>query len=78
MLVHPHQGYKIVGQLLLEKGVDLKAKDNKSDCTPLSWAAMNGHESVVQLLLEKGADFEAKDCKYGQIPVLWAWSGTSG
>ena len=33
----------------------------QSECTPLHYAAENGHTEVVSLLLEKGADIEAKD-----------------
>jgi ankyrin repeat protein len=45
----------VVRGLLLEKGADIKAKDN-DERTPLSYAAENGHEVIVQQLLEKGAD----------------------
>jgi ankyrin repeat protein len=38
-----------VVKLLLEKGAELEAKDNRGQ-TPLWWAAANGHEAVVKLL----------------------------
>ena len=35
--------------------VDLNAKDERG-CTPLAWAARNGHLEVVDYLIGKGAD----------------------
>ncbi|KAF7155865.1 hypothetical protein CNMCM5623_008745 [Aspergillus felis] len=42
-----------------------------STCTPLSWAAENGHEAMVKQLLDKGADIDTRD-KNGQTPLLLA------
>lgn len=41
--------------VLLGKGADLEAGNNKWGRTPLSWAAVNGHMAVVKVLLENGA-----------------------
>jgi ankyrin repeat protein len=49
-------------QLLLEKGVDVEAKDSDG-LTLLHHAAENGHEALVHLLLENGADVKAKEDK---------------
>jgi ankyrin repeat protein len=46
-------------QDLLDKGVDVNAKD-KDGKTPLMAAAVRGQLEVVKLLLEKGADANAK------------------
>ena len=48
-----------VAELLLRKGASPSARD-KSGCTPLHIAAMNGNEKVVALLLSKGSDVNAK------------------
>ena len=50
---------KIVN-LFLEKGADIKAKDNYDE-TALHIAASSGRSKLEHLLLKKGADFEAKD-----------------
>jgi ankyrin repeat protein/DNA-directed RNA polymerase subunit RPC12/RpoP len=47
-------------RLLLEKGANASAKDNKGR-TPLHYAAMSGNVEIVKLLLEKGAAVNAKD-----------------
>jgi ankyrin repeat protein len=55
-------GHEGVVKLLLETGkVDVDAR-NKSDQSPLFWAAKNGHEGVVKLLLETGkVDINVRD-----------------
>jgi ankyrin repeat protein len=60
-------GYEAVVRLLLERGVDIEAK-NRDDQTPLSLAAVAGKESVARLLLEKGADIGARSEKF-QTPL---------
>jgi ankyrin repeat protein len=56
------------GQAMLRARLDLK---DSFRCTPLSWAAKNGHEAVVKQLLEKGADPDLKD-EFGQTPLSLA------
>jgi ankyrin repeat protein len=36
----------------------MNSKDSKYGCTPLWWAARNGHEAIVAMLLEKGANVD--------------------
>jgi uncharacterized protein len=54
-------------QLVLERGVDVKAVNNGGD-TALHGAASGGYAPVIQLLVEKGANLNAKN-KRGQTPL---------
>ncbi len=48
-------------KILIEKGADVNAKDNKG-LTPLMYAAeYDTKGTIINLLLENGADFNAKD-----------------
>lgn len=46
-------------RVIIDKGVDIKARDDK-DFTALGKAAMWGYMDVVRVLLDKGADINAK------------------
>lgn len=46
--------------LLLKNGHDADVKDSNG-CTPLFWAAVNGHGAIVRLLLNEGAGVKARD-----------------
>ncbi|KAF3056049.1 putative ankyrin repeat protein [Trichoderma lentiforme] len=72
LIIASYYGHRAVVKLLVEKGADIEAKDNKYDQTPLLWAAEGGYEAIVKLLVEKGADIEAKDKEHGRTPLLWA------
>jgi ankyrin repeat protein len=56
-------GRNSVIDFLLEKGVDLRAKENTGQ-TALHCAVIGGHLDIVKLLLERGAPLEAKN-EYG-------------
>jgi len=47
-------------KILVNKGADVKAKDNDEN-TVLHSAAERGNEAVVHLLLGRGADVKTKD-----------------
>jgi ankyrin repeat protein len=57
-------GIKVVVQLLLDQGADVKATDTRGE-TSLHVASRNGHYEVVQLLLNQGADHKAACMKGG-------------
>ena len=61
----------VVKYLINELHCDINAK-NKSQSTPLSWAAFNGQKAVVEFLLEKGADFDIKNAN-GKKPSELAY-----
>jgi ankyrin repeat protein len=53
-------GNEAVVRLLVDRGADVKAKDNRGS-TVLHSAAEEGNEAVVRLLVDLGTDLEAKD-----------------
>ncbi|APR98328.1 ankyrin repeat domain-containing protein [Wolbachia endosymbiont of Folsomia candida] len=65
-------GHTKLVDLLLDKGANVNAVENKHRCTPLHLAAMNGHTEVVEFLLGKKADVNKVDDKYRWTPLHWA------
>ncbi|PKK46687.1 hypothetical protein CI102_10605, partial [Trichoderma harzianum] len=72
LIIASHYGHSAVIKLLVEKGADIEAKDDKYGWTPLLWAAEHGDEASIKLLIGKGANIEAKDNRYGRTPLSWA------
>ena len=60
-------GLEIFMVALLEKAVDIEAKDDNRK-SALHWAVERQHPAIVQLIIEKGADVNAKD-KYGNTAL---------
>ena len=55
-----HSGDLSAVQAVLEKGVNIEARDEK-DRTPLHVASLLGYPEVVQTLIEAGANINARD-----------------
>lgn len=53
------KGYLPIVQMLLERGIDINARDNNG-WTALHLAAERGQQQVVKLLLDRGADLYAR------------------
>ena len=53
-------GHLDVVKFLIDKGADVKAKDNTGR-TALTYAALRGNLDVVKFLIEKGLDVKARD-----------------
>jgi ankyrin repeat protein len=53
-------GYAEIAKLIIEKDIDINAKDN-DDITALWIVATNGNTEIVKLFLEKGADVNVKN-----------------
>ena len=58
-----------VCELLIEKGADVNAQDEKLGNTALLLATLSGRFKIAKLLIEKGADVNAKN-KAGLTPLI--------
>ena len=62
---------EIVAGFVEMEDCDINQTDSK-DCTPLMWAAQNGHEGVVKMLLARNDVNPEKPDKHGQTPLCSA------
>jgi ankyrin repeat protein len=60
-----------IARLLLDRGADVNARDNRSRWTALHLAAAFGRTNMVELLLANGADVNAVDVN-GRAPLYYA------
>ena len=70
LLLAAEEGHELTVQVLLDRGVDVNAKDYLGS-TPLDWSVPSGHEKTAAALLRGGADAKSKDA-YGNTAVHWA------
>jgi ankyrin repeat protein len=61
---------------LLEKGINIEAKEDIYGRTALHLAAIDGHEVAARLLLEKGANIHAEKEDGWTALHLAAWNGS--
>ena len=54
-------GQTEIVKLLLEKGADVNARDNRIGAMAIMVASDKGHVDIIKLLIENGADINAKD-----------------
>lgn len=67
------QGSDVLASFLLGTYIDVNVVD-RNGCTPLIWAAANGHSLTCQILLEHAANPDLVDM-YGRTALSWAASG---
>ena len=63
---------EVLAAVLEMKEWDVNARDH-AECTPLIWAAVQGHEEVVKMLLERGdVNPNRENGMCGHTPLVWA------
>ena len=62
---------ELVASLASAQGCEINARDG-AGCTPLLWAAKNGHDGVVRLLLERKDVDPNQSNNQGSTPLSWA------
>lgn len=68
-------GRKQVAELLVAKGADVNAKENRWGGTPLSWTTIGDYRDLAGLLIANGANVNSKG-HYGWTPLHdAAWHG---
>lgn len=72
LILASYLGYTDIVNALIEKGVDVKAKDDVDGCMAIHLAAANGKNDVINILL----DVDASNINYvdnrGNTPLHWA------
>ena len=71
-MIAAYHGYKDIVKVLLEKGADVNAKNDKDDTALMLLTAKEVTDiEIVKWLLEAGADVNAKN-QYGNTALIWA------
>ncbi len=76
ILIAMKKGYTVIGQILLNAGADVNARD-RIGITPLLLAcgkSTQGYKEIAEMLIKKGAVINIRD-RLGYTPLLLALSG---
>lgn len=72
LILASYLGYTDIVNALIEKGVDVKAKDDVDGCMAIHLAAANGKNEVIDILLDKDASNINDVDNRGNTPLHWA------
>lgn len=72
LILASYLGYTDIVNALIEKGVDVKAKDDVDGCMAIHLAAANGKNEVIDILLDKDASNINDVDNKGNTPLHWA------
>jgi len=72
-----HQGHLPAVEFLLERGLDVNAREAGDDTYPMHWAAAAGHLAVVRRLADAGGDVIGHGDDHALEVIGWAtcWNG---
>ncbi|MEM6671233.1 MAG: ankyrin repeat domain-containing protein [Planctomycetota bacterium] len=74
LMLAAQSGAHDIAQLLIERGADLDARDNRSGCGAIERAAMLGRAPMIERLLSAGATISSRDLE-GRTPLMYAVGG---
>ena len=72
LILASYLGYADIVNVLIEKDVDIKAKDDVDGCMAIHLAAANGKNEVINILLDKDASNINDVDNKGNTPLHWA------
>ncbi|MEI0561030.1 ankyrin repeat domain-containing protein [Brachyspira pilosicoli] len=72
LILASYLGYTDIVNALIEKGVDVKAKDDVDGCMAIHLAAANGKNDVINILLDVDASNINDVDNRGNTPLHWA------
>lgn len=72
LILASYLGYTDIVNALIEKGVDVKAKDDVDGCMAIHLAASNGKNDVINILLDVDASNINDVDNRGNTPLHWA------
>ena len=72
LILASYLGYADIVNALIEKDVDIKAKDDVDGCMAIHLAAANGKNDVINILLDRDAAIINEVDNKGNTPLHWA------
>ncbi|TXJ39971.1 ankyrin repeat domain-containing protein [Brachyspira pilosicoli] len=72
LILASYLGYTDIVNALIEKDVDIKAKDDVDGCMAIHLAAANGKNDVIEILLDRDAAIINEVDNKGNTPLHWA------